>query len=221
MSSVNAADAASVMAQYQNPASAKKAEDDIQDRFMTLLITQMKNQDPLNPLDNAQVTSQLAQLNTVKGIEQLNQTLGMLMGRVQTSETLAGLGAVGKLALVGGEKIALYEGQAAAGFELPADAEQLKVRIYDGAGNVLHEAELGKHAAGIHTFVWDGMTDSGQAAVNGNYRFEVEAHAGGKAIGATPLAIGRVDGVLPNQDELTFNIGGMAPVKFSEVRQFL
>ena len=221
MSTVSAADSSNALAQYQKSTSTKKPEDDIQDRFMTLLISQMQNQDPLNPLDNAQVTSQLAQLNTVKGIEQLNQTVGMLMGRVQNSEALAGIGAVGKLALVGGEKIALYEGQAAAGFELPADADALTVKIYDGIGNVLHEADLGAQRAGIHTFVWDGVTDSGESAVNGNYRFEIEARAGKDTIEATPLSIGRVDGVLPNQDELTFNIGGMSPAKLSEIRQFL
>ncbi len=221
MSTVSAADTGNILAQYQNPTSTKKPEDDIQDRFMTLLISQMQNQDPLNPLDNAQVTSQLAQLNTVKGIEQLNQTVGMLMGRVQNSEALAGIGAVGKLALVGGEKITLYEGQAAAGFELPADVDALKVKIYDGIGNVLHEADLGAQHAGIHTFVWDGVTDSGETAVNGNYRFEIEARAGNDTIEATPLSIGRVDGVLPNQDELTFNIGGMSPTRLSEIRQFL
>lgn len=219
---VGGVDAGNPLAQYQqNTLGGKSVTDDIQDRFMTLLITQMKNQDPLNPLDNAQVTSQLAQLNTVKGIEQLNETVGMLMGRMQNSETLAGIGAVGRLALIEGEKIALYEGQAAAGFELPEDAEQLKVKIYDSVGNVLHEAELGAHPAGLHTFVWDGMTDSGQAAVNGNYRFEIIARNGEDVVKATPLSIGRIDGIVPNQDELTFTIGGMPQTKLSDIKQFL
>lgn len=219
---VGGVDAGNPLAQYQqNTLGGKSVTDDIQDRFMTLLITQMKNQDPLNPLDNAQVTSQLAQLNTVKGIEQLNDTVSMVMGRMQTSEMLAGLGAVGRFALVEGERISLYEGQAAAGFELPEDADSLTVKIYDSVGNVLHEAELGRHAAGLHTFVWDGLTDSGEEAVNGNYRFEVVARNGEEVVKTTPLSVGRIDGIVPNQSELTFTIGGMPQTKLSDIKQFL
>lgn len=221
MSAVGAPDANNPLAPYQYVHNQKRPEDDIQDRFMTLLISQMRNQDPLNPLDNAEVTSQLAQINTVKGIEQLNQTVNMLTGRVQSNEALIGLGAVGKLALVPGEKISLYDGQAAAGFELPADVDQVRVKIYDSIGNVLHEADLGAQPAGVHTFVWDGTTESGETAVNNNYRFEVEARVGKDAVKTQTLSLGRIDGVLPNQSELTFNIGGMEPVKYTDIRQFL
>ncbi len=66
----------SLLASLNGSAAASKTEDDPQDRFLKLLVTQMKNQDPLNPLDNAQVTSQLAQISTVSGIDKLNATLG-------------------------------------------------------------------------------------------------------------------------------------------------
>lgn len=223
MSTVTGADGVSVLAQYQQKDETKKqgTGDEIQDRFMTLLVAQMRNQDPLNPMDNAEITSQLAQLNTVKGIDDLNHTLNGLVDRVQASQALAGIGAVGRFAMIGGERISLYDGQAVAGFELPADADQLKVTIYDSSGLVMHAAELGAHEAGLHTFVWDGVTDSGQSAVNGNYRFEIEAVSAGHAVGAVPLTVARVDAVLPNQGEPMFEIGGLPPVRLSEIRQFL
>lgn len=220
MSTVNSATSPDLFAAYGAQKSNKKA-DDTEDRFLTLLVAQMNNQDPMNPLDNAQVTSQLAQLSTVKGIEKLNQTVEALMGRAQVNESMAALGAVGHQVLIEGESIALYNGQAAAGFELPANVDAVTVKIFDAAGNMLHSASLGAQNAGIHTFVWDGMTDSGAAAVNNNYKFEVEATANGKPVDVMGLTLGRIDGVLPGQDEVTFQLGGMSPVKLSNVRQFL
>src|SRR5438128_10465097 len=71
-------------------------------KFMTLLVTQLKNQDPLNPLDNAQVTSQLAQLSTVTGINKLNTTLDSLKSSYQSSEAMAATNMIGRGVLVEG-----------------------------------------------------------------------------------------------------------------------
>lgn len=220
MPSVNSATQTDLFASYGPQQSGKKI-DDTENRFLAVLVAQMNNQDPLNPLDNAQVTSQLAQINTVKGIEQLNKTVEMLAGRVQSSEAMASVGAVGRQVLLEGNSIALYEGQAAAGFELPRSVDAMTIKITDAAGTVLHTANLGAQGAGIHTFVWDGVTDSGATAVNNTYKFEVEATVNGKKVDVTPLVLGRIDGVIPNQDEVTFNIGGMPPAKLSDIRQFI
>ena len=88
-----------------NPASSATSTDSTaatQDRFMKLLVTQMKNQDPLNPLDNAQVTSQLAQLSTVTGIDKVNATLQSLMGSMQPSQSLQAAGMIGHSVLAPG-----------------------------------------------------------------------------------------------------------------------
>lgn len=218
MSSVTATDP---LAAYRQTTPSAKTAESTEDRFLTLLISQLKNQDPLNPLDNAQVTTQMAQINTVKGIEDLNQTLNLMMGRVQNNEELAALSAVGRQAVVPGDVIALYNGQSAAGFELPQGADEVTVKVYDSAGNVLHSVNLGKQEAGVHLFAWDGKTDSGQTAVNNVYRFEVEAVAAKQKINADTLSIGRIDGVVNGEDEVTFNLGGLPPVKLSDIRQFL
>lgn len=220
MATVNNATAPDLFSTYGPQEKAKKSDEDVENRFLTLLVAQMNNQDPMNPLDNAEVTSQLAQINTVKGIEQLNQTMQLLTGRVQNSESMAALGAVGRLALTEGANITLYDGQAAAGFELPRNVDALTVKIVDAAGNVLHTANLGAQGAGIHTFVWDGMTDSGQAAVNNTYKFEIEATSNGKKADVAPLTLGRIDGVIPNQSEVIFDVAGK-PVALADIRQFL
>src|SRR3546814_1667878 len=80
---------------------------DTQDRFLTLLVTQLQNQDPLNPMDNAQVTSQIAQLSTVNGINQLNTTLLALSGQMDVSQSMQADGLIGKEVLVPGSKSSL------------------------------------------------------------------------------------------------------------------
>src|SRR3569623_563620 len=110
-----------------------------QDRFMTLLVTQMKNQDPLNPLDNAQVTSQLAQLSTVTGIDKLNTTLEALQGSYQTSQSLQAAGMIGHGVLVPGSTTTLSNGAAALGIELTSPADQVTVTIRDAVGNALRK----------------------------------------------------------------------------------
>lgn len=221
MATVNNTTVPDVFSSYGPQERAQRNIDDVENRFLEVLVAQMNNQDPLNPLDNAQVTSQLAQINTVKGIEQLNKTVEMLVGRVQSSEQMAALGAVGRLALVPGNSITLYNGEAAAGFELPDKTDGLTITIKDNAGVVIDTVELGAQEAGIHTFVWDGKTPSGAVAANNTYKFEISANRGGKPVTADTLSLGRIDGLIPNQEEVVFQMGGMSPVRLADVRQFL
>ncbi len=144
-----------------------------QDYFLKLLVAQMNNQDPLNPMDSAQMTSQLAQLNTVQGIKKLSTQLDSLLGDVNASQSLQASSLVGHSVLVPGSTLELASGQAVAGFNLSADADDVKVTIKDASGTVIHTADLGKQSAGIENFVWDGSTDSGSAAAAGAYTFSV------------------------------------------------
>lgn len=183
-----------------NAASTKSgsptgATDSGQDRFLTLLVAQMKNQDPLNPLDNAQVTSQLAQINTVNGIEKLNQTLTKLLESNQDTQALQAAAVVGRQVLAEGSGIVLAGGTARGGFELADGADQVTVTVSSAGGQVVHRATLANLAAGIHTFEWDGKTDAGAAAADGRYSFAVSAKLGGANATVQPLAVSRVDGV--------------------------
>jgi flagellar basal-body rod modification protein FlgD len=217
MSTVNATNTNPLASLTQQPA-ARKA-DETEDRFLTLLVTQLKNQDPLNPLANSEVTTQLAQINTVKGLDKLNETLQALVGQVGVGQSMQAAALVGHRVLVPGDTIALADGQAIAGFQLPEGVDKLTVTIKDGSGLVIHTAELGTHDAGMHMFAWDGIADSGQAAANGTYRFEVNASASGRSVSAERLAMGRVDGVVPGKDGTTLSLGGLPPVSYADVRQ--
>src|SRR5580693_3920451 len=105
---------ASLMA-AMNPAPASTATDSAaaaQNQFLTLLVTQMQNQDPLNPMDNSQMTSQLAQLSTVSGIDTLNTTLQSLVGSYQTSQTLQATSMIGQNVFTPGNTMTLASGSA-------------------------------------------------------------------------------------------------------------
>ena len=117
---------------------------DAQDRFMTLLVTQMKNQDPLKPMDNAQVTSQLAQLSTVTGIEKMNSTLESFMANMQSSQSLQMSNLIGHDVLVDGNDISFDGTGGYFGVELPSSANELTVTITDTAGKQVRKISLGK-----------------------------------------------------------------------------
>lgn len=192
-----------------------------EDRFLKLLVTQMKNQNPLNPLDNAQVTSQMAQLSTVSGIEKLNTTLQSLTAGLAATQSMQATSMIGRGVLVPGSATALQAGRAVAGVELAQPADKVIVSIHDASGNVLQQVDIGARAAGVSAFQWDGVTDRGTAATDGVYTISVNATSGGKKVEATPLAFGQVTAVAPGAQGAMFTIGERENVAFSDIRQIV
>jgi flagellar basal-body rod modification protein FlgD len=192
-----------------------------QDRFMKLLITQMKNQDPLNPLDNAQVTSQLAQLSTVTGIDKLNATMGTLKDSYQSSQALQATSLIGHGVLVPGNTTNLTDGKAVLGMDLPGAADAVSVTIRDSAGNVVRKIDLGAQAAGTLPLGWDGRTDKGATAANGQYSFEVSASSAGSKLNATTLSYDLVGSVSTGASGTKLNLNGGGSAALSDVREII
>ncbi|MGZ3236344.1 MAG: flagellar hook assembly protein FlgD [Burkholderiaceae bacterium] len=207
-----------------NPKSSTSSTSDTaaaQDRFMTLLVTQMKNQDPLNPMDNAQMTSQLAQLSTVTGIDKLNTTVQSLMGTFQSGQSLQAAGMIGHGVLVPGSSIDLSSGVGLLGVELTGPADSVKVNIRDGAGNVIHSIDLGAQEAGSLPLQWDGLTDSGATAPDGKYTFDVSAVLAGSATTANALSFGQVSSVSTSSQGVKLNVPNVGSVNLADIRQIL
>lgn len=199
--------------------TTKSVAQESEDRFLKLLVTQMKNQDPLNPLDNAQVTSQMAQLSTVSGIEKLNAALQAMSSSFASSQSLQAAGMIGRSVLAPGSSLLLQNNTAAGGFELATSVDRAVVNIKDAAGNVLHSMDLGVQKAGNVMFQWDGKTDSGDQAASGSYTFEVSAVQGGKKVDATLLALGKVGSVSLNASGVTLNTDVLGSVDVTTVKQ--
>lgn len=202
-------------------ATASQSLNEAQDRFLTLYVTQLRNQDPLNPLDNAQVTTQLAQLNTVKGIEGLNVTLTKLLDMFAGGQAVQAASMIGKGVLVPGDAMQLQGGIGVGGVELTEAADQVKVAIRDANGLLLKTLALGPQPAGSHVFAWDGKTDAGTDAVDGSYRYDIEATRGGKAISATSLLAATVSSVVRANGGIQLDLGTAGNVAFDDVREIL
>ncbi len=147
------------------------------DAFLKLMVAQMQNQDPLNPMDNAQVTSQMAQINTVNGIQQLNTTMQSLGSQFMQMQALQGASLVGHDVVVAGNKLDFSDANGAAtttgvgGFDITSPADAVKVEVLNAAGHVVDTMQLGAATAGRHSFSWD----SSKFGTDTNLTFKVTA----------------------------------------------
>lgn len=202
-------------------AAKTSAAADTQDRFLKLLVTQMKNQDPLNPMDNAQVTSQMAQLSTVTGIDKLNATLQALSDSMTGNQSLQAASMIGRGVLVDGTGVDLSGGAAYGGFELAQSVDSARVSIYDKAGALVRNVDLGAQPSGIAKWAWDGKDSAGSNVADGGYTFAVNATQGGKSVAATPLQFGMVNSVTQGKQGVALSVGNLDGIVLSQVRQIL
>lgn len=192
-----------------------------ENRFLKLLTTQLKNQDPLNPMDNAEVTSQLAQISTVSGIEKLNATLQTLLQDSKDSQTTQAAALVGEAVMVPGKGLALSSSAGVGGFILDGDADAVTVTISDSNGVALRTLTLGALDAGLHNFTWDGATDSGAVAADGSYSISVAATAGDDKVTTTALNLGVVRSVINSTNGFTLDLGSLGMFTMDDVKQIL
>ncbi len=200
-------------------ATAATAAEDQQNRFLTLLVTQLKNQDPLNPMDNAQMTSQLAQINTVTGIEKLNTTMSALLESLSGTQAETAANLIGKSVMVPGSQLSLANGIAQGAVNLAGKADVLKISVVDAAGNVVKTENLGPHNGGVVDFAWDGQTESGAQAAAGHYTFMAEAAQGGNSVTVTALQLGTVYALVRSGNGFQLDLGSLGKVDFKNVQQ--
>jgi len=218
-----------------NPKKAAAAEGSVEadtNKFMTLLVTQLKNQDPMNPLDNAQITSQLAQLSTVTGVNKLNTTLESLKSSYQSSEAMQATNMIGHGVLVEGNNIQLVEGQAILGAEVNSAADKVSVIITDPkTGKDIQTIELGPQKPGIVPIAWDGVPDATKVDAagkpitlkDGKYMFRVVAEQGGEVLkDAKALSFDSVASVTTSaKDGVKLNLPGKGIVTMADIKQIL
>lgn len=188
---------------------------DAQDRFLKLLVTQMQNQDPLNPMDNAQVTSQMAQINTVTGIEKLNTTMSGMSTSMASMQMLQGSSLVGHGVLFEGNLLFVNtEGKASAGYDLGAAASTVRIDVLNSSGTVIDSfTETGK-SAGRQGFEWTPPAGVSTAGL----KFQVTATTNGKAVTATPMMGSAVSAVNTNNGALNLELANGMTIQYSQVK---
>jgi len=192
-----------------------------QDRFLKLLVAQLKNQDPLNPMDNAQMTSQMAQMSTVEGVEKLNTTVTSLVDSLGTSQSIGASALIGKSVMVPGTQLSLVKGFAYGGINLASGADSVKIHILDSSGKEIQVEELGAQKAGVLDFAWDGKVSDGTTVADGTYKFKVEATQGGSSVTVDPLQIGTVSALVRSKGGFLLDLGSLGTFDFKNVQQVL
>lgn len=187
------------------------------DRFLKLLVAQLNNQDPMNPMDNAQMTSQMAQINTVTGITQLNDTVKTMASQFNAMQVLQGSALVGREVLATGRNITINSGVGKAAFELAGNADRVTVQILSPGGQVLDTLNFGAQTTGRHNFDWDASKYSGA----GNPTFNVVASQGTAAITATPLTRGTVESIGSDAGTMSLTLKGGTTVAYDAIKTIL
>jgi len=214
---------------FSAPAS-KGLMGETQDRFLTMLVTQLKNQDPMNPMDNAQVTTQIAQLSTVNGINQLNNTLLALSGQLDVGQSMQAASLIGKGVLVPGGKISLGtdpndpEVRVATpfGVDMVSSVSKVVVSILDESGKVVRKIEMGPQEAGVLSLEWDGNDDAGVPLADGKYTFKVAAmNKDGEPVPVEALTYGKVESVAYTSSGLRLEMGLAGSASLLDVRKIM
>jgi flagellar basal-body rod modification protein FlgD len=197
--------------------SIKNSASETQDRFLKLLVAQLNNQDPMNPMDNAQMTSQMAQMSTVSGIEQVNDTLKSMADQFNTMQMLQGSSMVGHNVLIEGNSLVPVNGVAVGAIDLAGSADSVKVEILSPGGVVIDTIQAGSLDSGRNYFSWDAS----KYAESGNPTFRVTAKQGDRTIEATTLTRDVVVSVGMEAGAMTVQLQGKGTTAYSNIKAIL
>ncbi|WP_158248721.1 flagellar hook assembly protein FlgD [Chromobacterium sinusclupearum] len=205
-----------------NAQSASSAQS-MQSNFLTLLTAQLNAQDPLNPMDNSQITSQMAQISQVAGIQSLNQTMQQLVNAQSANQSMMAASMIGKNVLVAGSSLQTpAAGQTTqGGVMLNGPASSVQINVLDKNGNVVATQSIASPVKGMNTFTWDGTDGNGNALPKGNYTFQAkvnQASAGGTTA-ATAYNTQQVQAVSWVNGAPMLVLPGNAQVSLSSVAQ--
>lgn len=188
-----------------------------QDRFLKLLVAQLNNQDPMNPMDNAQMTSQMAQINTVSGIQQLNETMKSMAGQFTSMQVMQGAAMIGHGVMVKSNTLSIDEGKARGAVDLEGNASNLSIQILSPGGQVLDTINLGSKAAGRHSFEWDASSYNGVA----NPNFKVVATSGKQSVASTALAQDTITSIGTSGGVMSVQLKGRDAIGYDAIQAIL
>jgi len=219
---------AAALAQYQATTSTTDSTTGTagsalgKDAFLQLLVTQLKNQDPLSPTDNTQFVSQMAQFSSLESMQNLNTTVDSLATTYQSSQALQASSLVGRSVVVATDSAVLDPTKGITGsVTVSGTSTDTSVNVYDSSGNVVDTIDLGAQAAGSTSFTWDGLNSSGVAQDAGTYSFAATSTISGTATAQTtylPATVSSVTMATTSGGEMTLNLAGLGSVALSAVQ---
>lgn len=207
-----------------NAANAKKTELDHED-FLTLMITQLKNQDPFKPMDPTQYVGQLAQFSQVSGLAEVNKQITALTSSLRGNQVLDGASLIGRTIIAPGDEVYLGAGEdrGAQGLvDVPTGASAVKLIVKDASGALVRTQTLEPNK-GTHAFTWDGKTDTGIDADPGKYQIEVVARIGNENVSLRTRVAAHVASVAldPATGGLTLDTDPLGDIAITDVERVL
>jgi flagellar basal-body rod modification protein FlgD len=193
-----------------------------EDEFLTLMLAQLKNQDPTEPMDNGAFLAQLAQINTASGIEGLQSSFSNFSASMQSNQALQASGLVGRSVSVPGPEVMLNSGSSVeGGVMLSTSTSELQLSVYDGRGQLVRNIGMGTQTAGDIPFNWNGLANDGTPLPSGVYTIKAEAMVDGSLTAMGTKAYATVESVsmASGSQGIQLNLAGIGTVPFSNVQQ--
>jgi len=206
---MSVASVASASASNSQATAGTKKTTLTQEDFLKLFTTQMRFQNPLEPLDNFQMASQLAQFNTVDSLARMNETLNQLMASQNSMSQLQAAGLIGKKVETQGNRLAIQQGAVGEGIYQLARPANVVIQILNSQGGLVRQIDAGARDTSRQTIGWNGQNQAGAALPDGLYTFRVIAvDAQGQSVPVTTYRIGTVDGVSLENGAVALQVNG-------------
>jgi len=187
------------------------------DDFLQLFVAQLKAQDPLNPMDSSQFTSQLAQFSSLEQLTNLNASMSDLLASQTSLQNTLATDLIGKTVVYAGDTATL-DGTATMAYSLASGADSETISIYDSTGALVRTDTLSAQSSGYNSYTWDGKDQSGNDLAAGSYTFSVSAtDSSGNAVSATTLSSGSVTGVGFSNGTTYLSIDGTTAIALGDV----
>lgn len=218
MRSADVVSALNSQAIYSTTKAATSAQTLGKSDFMTLLVTQLRNQNPLEPLDNKDFIAQLSQFSSLEQLEGMRKSIDEQLTLQRSLSQTTAIGLLGRQVTIDGNEVTLREGSPSViGYRLDESAD-VNIGIFDSQGALVRTLTPGAQSLGIQKVIWDGKDDLGNALPEGNYTYHVLAVGGGdRQVSVQPFYEGRVDGVRLTDNGIMVTIAGLE-VPISQVK---
>lgn len=215
--------AAASKPQDTNPNTGTSAADQTQN-FLKLLIAQIKNQDPMSPMDASTMTAQMSQLNMVSSMGTMNTSMQAMLAQMQSANFMNQASLIGHSPMVAGSTINYSGGEVMLGANLANPLQGVVATIKDASGTVVGTADLGNLNSGMTNFVFDGVDASGAKMPNGIYRVEISGkNNAGANESPTPYVGSPVVSILKegNLGDAMLKLADGRSIKASDVKQWI
>jgi len=209
---------------FRAPPQASANDELGQADFLTLMITQFKNQDPFEPMDNGEFLGQLAQFSTVSGIDSLNSSFAGLANSISGEQALQAANLVGHSVLAVTDIGYLGANESVNGLiELESSASGVQIDILNESGELLQTLNLGEQPAGLVRFSWDGLNSAGEMVDPGQYQFKARVTRGTQVESAATAIQSDIESVTLGQfgGDMLLNLTGGGSLSLGQVYQII